>query len=448
MDVDAIVVGSGLCGTLAARRLVRQGCSVLLLEGGPGLPRGRLPDDVAGFQRAVATIARADGPAWSFRAPRGFEWHRARAQGGRTLVWGGWMERPPADYFAARRKLGAPWPLTAQGLSPWLRRAEQWLSVRSGSRTQLHAALERLGHCAAVKRECVLPGGRRMWTAVDQKLSARLRCDSPVTRLERLPGGVAVELASKETLSATRVVLAASPIETARIVEASLPRAQRRQRLELADHLIAGAIAISTRRPVTSRPVGAAESSAVIHPDPREQKARFTVEVRGPTPLETLDAEDLSTLGFTAAEARRHSFFVVFAMGETDPHAPRELELMARATDGLGRPLPRFVRRPHTRDERRLAERMNERCLTLAGALTDLPEKTFLIYDALDFSSGGHEAGTCLERLNAHGEVLELPGVFVADGAGVPAATDRHPSLTLAANALRVADAAAKSFRR
>ena len=43
------------------------------------------------------------------------------------------------------------------------------------------------------------------------------------------------------------VVLAASPIETARILESSLPEKQRRRRIDVFDHLIAGAIAIAPR---------------------------------------------------------------------------------------------------------------------------------------------------------------------------------------------------------
>ena len=69
-----------------------------------------LVGDVVGFQRAVAPIARNVDQAWAFRAPKGYEWHRVRARGGRTLLWGGWMERPPKDYFDARRKAGAAWP--------------------------------------------------------------------------------------------------------------------------------------------------------------------------------------------------------------------------------------------------------------------------------------------------------------------------------------------------
>ncbi|MBL8914525.1 MAG: hypothetical protein JNM17_27725 [Archangium sp.] len=133
-------------------------------------------------------------------------------------------------------------------------------------------------------------------------------------------------------------------------------------------------------------------------------------------------------------------------MGETDPSRPRKVEFDARSLDGLGRPTPRFLRRAHPPGALQLATAMNRKVLGLARKFAE-GERAFLIYDALDFSSGGHEVGTCLDRVDGRGEVVALPGVFVADGAGVPAATDRHPSLTLAANALRVADAVSRSLK-
>ena len=444
--LDVLVVGSGLCGTLAAKHLEGKGRSVLVLEGGPGLPP-TLPGDVVGFQRAVAPIARNVDQAWAFRAPKGYEWHRVRARGGRTLLWGGWMERPPKDYFDARRKTGAAWPHTlAVELDGWIRRAEKALTVRTGRRGPLHRKLAALGHKAATKRESVLIGQRRMLTAADVSLRSEVRCDSPVVRIEATSEGLIAITASGEALSARRVVLAASPIETARILEFSLPEKQRRRRIDVFDHLIAGAIAIAPRERAGVHPLDAAEPSAVMHPPPTS-RARFTTEVRGPTPLESLDAEDLKNLGFTVEEAAKHSFYVVFAMGETDAVTPRQVEFDARSLDGLGRPSPRFVARAHTRTEASLGKQMNRQVLGLARQLASSRERAFLIYDALDFSSGGHEVGTCLDRIDENGHVPRLPGVYVADGAGVPAATDRHPSLTLAANALRVADALSRSMK-
>lgn len=444
--LDVLVVGSGLCGTLAAKHLEGEGHSVLVLEGGPGLP-APLPGDVVGFQRAVAPIARSVDEAWAFRAPKGYEWHRVRARGGRTLLWGGWMERPPKDYFEARRKTGAAWPHALfVELDGWIRRAEKALTVRTGRRGPLHRKLAALGHKAATKRESVLIGQRRMLTAADVSLRSEVRCDSPVLRIEVTPEGLIAHTAAGDALSARRVVLAASPIETARILEFSLPEKERRRRIDVFDHLIAGAIAIAPRERAGVHPVDAAEPSAVMHPPPNA-RARFTTEVRGPTPLESLDAEDLKNLGFTVEEAAKHSFYVVFAMGETDAATPRQVEFDARSLDGLGRPSPRFVARAHTRSERSLGKQMNRQVLDLARQLASSGKSAFLIYDALDFSSGGHEVGTCLDRIDENGHVTGLPGVYIADGAGVPAATDRHPSLTLAANALRVSDALSRSMR-
>jgi choline dehydrogenase-like flavoprotein len=42
LSADIVVIGSGICGCLAAERLARSGRSVLILEAGPRVTRNQL----------------------------------------------------------------------------------------------------------------------------------------------------------------------------------------------------------------------------------------------------------------------------------------------------------------------------------------------------------------------------------------------------------------------
>jgi choline dehydrogenase-like flavoprotein len=66
---------------------------------------------------------------------------------------------------------------------------------------------------------------------------------------------------------------------------------------------------------------------------------------------------------------------------------------------------------------------------------------------ALANAGAGHEAGTCAARglVDGEGRLRALGNVWIADASTMPTSGDRHPTLTLLANATRTADAIARS---
>lgn len=151
---DAIVVGSGACGGVAARLLTEAGFRVLLLEAGPALVDGSrlsidngdgtesddLPsssneDDVMKVQGvSVSGVA-----ATLYTSPRlnpylcthPYLWVRGRQLGGRTRTWGRGVPRMTnAEFKAASTDgHGQDWPIDYSDLRPHYERVEGFLRV-------------------------------------------------------------------------------------------------------------------------------------------------------------------------------------------------------------------------------------------------------------------------------------------------------------------------------
>jgi choline dehydrogenase-like flavoprotein len=133
---DALVIGSGFGGALAAHALVRAGWRVTLLERGPWVPRGPenwLPESVGGLGPFFSTAT-----GWhdlSGAAPRAVGTYHC--VGGPSVFYGGVSLRFREADFAPEPEIdgdsGAAWPFGYAELEPWYGAAERIIGVAGTS---------------------------------------------------------------------------------------------------------------------------------------------------------------------------------------------------------------------------------------------------------------------------------------------------------------------------
>ena len=160
---DAIIIGSGAAGGMAAKELTARGLEVLVLEAGPPVNPER---DLSMHRWPFNSMYRGFGPpGWRDRDQwmqttasefsrhfyvkdtehpyttepgKPFLWVRARILGGKTLHWGRMSYRfSDLDFKAASFDgFGDDWPVSYAELAPYYDKAEEFIGV-SGSRDGL-----------------------------------------------------------------------------------------------------------------------------------------------------------------------------------------------------------------------------------------------------------------------------------------------------------------------
>ncbi|HET9159875.1 MAG TPA: GMC family oxidoreductase, partial [Caulobacteraceae bacterium] len=145
---DAVIVGSGAGGAMAAYMLTKAGASVLMLEAGrdydptqaammsppweaPLRGQGTADKDFGYFDATVDGGWSVPGEPYTVADGSEFKWWRARMLGGRTNHWArNSFRMGPYDFKPHTRDgIGVDWPIGYQDLAPWYDRVEKLVGV-------------------------------------------------------------------------------------------------------------------------------------------------------------------------------------------------------------------------------------------------------------------------------------------------------------------------------
>ena len=503
---DAIVIGAGMGGGLAGRRLAEQGLSVLFVEKGPGGHRSEeqdLRDDLAdpaarqlrGFWPAPIEID-IDGTPVRFFAPLG------SGVGGSSTFYAAALERPERHDMESVPGLPHPtggWPVGYDAFAPYFDQAAELLSVRGladplsdrpapalpppplrNAETVLfddlralglhpyraHEAMRRVPGCTdCLGRKCPMRckmDGRS--AGVEPALEtghARLLTGCSVDRLDDAEGRVTGLRARADgrtlTLTADAYVLAAGALHSPRLLLASTQpdgtggaNSSGWVGRGLMFHLNE-IFALWPRR--GSPPVGATRTVSFRDFYTQDGKRLGLVQSMGVT----ADAGRISSY-LKSVIARSWLRRIPGVDHGATLAATFGARLFGNATVfvGLMEDLPYFENRvtSHPRDADvpviayTIADELSARRLLFRRRL----RKTFgwrrmLLLGFQPTLNYGHPSGTLRFGRDPDASVLDadcrahdLGNLFVADASFMPSSMGVNPSLTIAANALRVAD--------
>jgi choline dehydrogenase-like flavoprotein len=197
-DFDAIVIGSGISGGLAAKELTEKGLKVLVLERGKPLEAGtgylgehapawKLPYQGKRPRELYEEEYPVQSKVWhSFNESsrhfwnndkenpyamdegKPFLWARADVVGGRSLIWGRQTYRWSEQDFKANEMdgHGIPWPVGYKDIEPWYSYVEKFVGINGKK--------EGLPQLPDSEFQKPMP-----WFALEETIQARLKKKAP-----------------------------------------------------------------------------------------------------------------------------------------------------------------------------------------------------------------------------------------------------------------------------
>ncbi|QPC94849.1 GMC family oxidoreductase [Mesorhizobium sp. INR15] len=151
LSADFVVVGSGIIGSLVARKLALAGASVIILEAGPRVTRGELVARFRNSTRRSDWMSPYPPAAWAPHpvyqpesnnylvqaGPYPYPAEYIRQVGGTTWHWAAhaWRNVPNDFRIKSLYGVGADWPMTYEDLEPFYQEAEEIMGVSGAPNT-------------------------------------------------------------------------------------------------------------------------------------------------------------------------------------------------------------------------------------------------------------------------------------------------------------------------